>query len=140
MAITAACNSDPQLQPKEIAFAEYSLSGTGCEWEKSEQSHDNELIIIDNDDMMDVYISCPEGKNPPSVDFSQHSLLLARGIHPYYTYPNKLSLCRLRPDKYTLTINLSPHLATVITPWQAALIVDKTIREDNVELVITQEP
>ncbi|WP_195499070.1 hypothetical protein [Alistipes timonensis] len=139
-AIIAACDSDPQQQPKEIAFAEYSLSGTGCEWKESEQSHDNELIIINNDDKMDSYILCPEGKSRPSIDFSQYSLLLVRGIHPYYTRPNKISLCRLRPDKYTLTINLPPHLAAVNTPWQAALIVDRTIRENNVELIITQEP
>ena len=139
MIIAVACNSDSEPQPKEITFTEYSLSGTDCEWIQLKNSNDIELIIINSDEKLDDYIRCPMGKERPAVDFSKYSLLLARGVYPYYTYPNRINLQQLLLENYVMTVNLMPTVISVITPWQTAIIVDKAVEKGSVKLQITTE-
>ena len=140
MTIAVACDSDSEPQPKEISFTEYSLSGTDCEWIQLENSNDVELIIINSDEKLNNYIQCPIGKNRPAVDFSKRSLLLARGVCLYYTYPNRINLKQFYNESYVMTVNLMPSVMSVITPWQTAIIVDKAVIKGNIKLQITTDP
>ena len=93
MAITiaVACDSDSEPQPKEIAFTEYSLLGTDCEWIQPENSNDVELVIIDSDEKLNNYIQSPTGKSRPAVDFSKCSLL------PFMPEESRLCWTMTRP-------------------------------------------
>ena len=142
MAITiaVACDSDSEPQPKEIAFTEYSLLGTDCEWIQPENSNDVELVIIERNEKLNNYIQSPTGKSRPAVDFSKCSLLLARGVCLYYTCPDRINLNRFSNESYVMTVNLMPSVVSVITPWQTAIIVDKAVIKGNVKLQITADP
>ena len=120
--------------PIEISFTEYSLAGTSCRWI---QSNDSAIIIIINsNEELEEYMICTNGSYP-EIDFSEYTLLLARGIKEYLIFHDNTILQQF-PNRYVMTINLRPHLNAVMTYWHVPIIVRKIADDTTVELIITE--
>ncbi|MEG0808542.1 MAG: hypothetical protein RR410_09360, partial [Alistipes sp.] len=81
--VLSSCSDKPDILPADIAFGEYSFSKTDCEWRGLIYPHDSELVIINSDEELERYCTYDEIGSLPVVDFSTHTLLLARGVELY---------------------------------------------------------
>jgi len=125
----------------EVSFTELELEAQ-CQWinlkyHTSNWSwRDTEVIIINNNEELENYISC-SNENYPEIDFSRHTLLLANGIAPYCIHPlfkiNK-HLLQLSMDKYKLDIEITVTSDPMLERWVMAFIVNKMSEEVKVEL------
>ena len=118
--------------PKEIPFTEYSLEKTPCKWTNFES---NKVIVINSNEELSGYINCTDG-HYPEIDFSKHTLLLAngtthKGISKISNHLSKLSI-----NKYKLGIEILLNDCDVIEQWTIALITNKLIIENDIELNI----
>ncbi|MEG1886340.1 MAG: hypothetical protein RR182_08705, partial [Alistipes sp.] len=82
------------------------------------------------------FIICTEKSSIPIIDFSKHTLLLARGIEPYNIYAAIKSLQQLSAQDYVMSVELDPNLAAVVTNWQVAIITRKLAEGDKVLLQV----
>ena len=79
----------PINYPIEIAFEEYSLEETECEWVNL--LFDDKLIVINNKEELENYISCTSGSYP-EIDFEKRTLILISGA-------NTLGIHEISPKK-----------------------------------------
>lgn len=121
-----------------IPFELFSLSGTDCHWNELNYPHDNEVVIINSREKLADYITCEEDRFIPSVDFSQYTLLLARGVTPYDNRAmiNSLKYSTIRG--YVMNVELELNLAAVISNWQVAIITNKIEEREDIRLHIIQ--
>ena len=141
--------------PMDIPFTEYSLKGTSCQWlifdmnkcrtcGESEAvkncflTHRNELIVINRDSELEEYLECTDGSYP-AIDFSKHTLLLAKG----YTFSGiseiAKSLQQLSANEYRLNVDITLNDATYAEGWNIALLISKLSEESTVELNLTND-
>jgi hypothetical protein len=122
-------------EPKEIFFTEYSLAKTSCQWIK--RYHDNEVIVINSSEELDRYVTCTDN-DYPAIDFSKFTLLLAHGTGTSSVVSVGCSrLQQISEQGYTMNVDLVLGNATVMSPWQVPIIVDKWREESTVELAVT---
>jgi hypothetical protein len=96
----------------------------------------HELIIINNSEELEQYLICIN--DCPEIDFSKHTLLLARGwTHCQIIEISRKHLLQLSKNDYKLEINILLSNATLGERWVVPLIVDKLNEESNVELKVT---
>ncbi len=122
-----------------ISFDEFSLSNTDCKWIELAYPHDSEMIIINSNKELAEYITESEKSSTLSIDFSQYTLLLARGVTTYDNRATIKSLQRLPNRNYVMDVVFTPGLAAVITNWQVAIITPKLEAEAQVQLHIRME-
>jgi len=118
------------------SFAEYTLTGTSCQWENLD--YDDKLIVVDSKEELENYISCKEG-NYPEFDFSKHTLLLASGQTGDGIVKFSERILQLPENEYRLEIDILLNDAYNSPPWVSALIVNKLNKESNVELTVTKK-
>lgn len=121
----------------QVPFDHFSLSGTGYEWKEVTYPHDYEVAIINSLEELENYIICTEKRNIPiPIDFSQHTLLLARGVELYNNRATTTDLQQFPNRILVMKVDLISSLATVITNWQVAIIIEKLEAGDKVQLCI----
>lgn len=134
--VTSFKNGDA---PADITFSEYSISETGCQWTNLSYPQNSEVVVINSYRELENYIICTEKSNIPVIDFSKHTLLLARGIEPYNIRAAMKNLQQLSIQNYVMSIELDPNLAAVITNWQVAIITRKLAERDKVLLQVVKD-
>jgi hypothetical protein len=122
-------------EPKEVSFTEYSLASTSCQWTKL--NNDNEIIVINSNEELNRYVTCTNN-DYSAIDFSKHTLLLAHGLASSSVVSVGCSrLQQISEQRYTMNVDLSLGFATVASPWQVPIIVDKLSEGCTVELTVT---
>ena len=127
-----------QNYPIEIPFAEYSLTGTSCQWANinyGNYSYDAHVIAINSSEELEEYINCSNG-NYPEIDFSKQTLLLASGLTPNGIIEINNRLLQLSNNKYQLEIKIHLEPRDAIGRWVMALVVNKLSEESDIELKI----
>lgn len=137
-AVLFGCSQQEDTEANRISFEVFSLSETGCEWAEQRYSHEDEVIVINSLSELADYVTCAEEGRVPGIDFSQHTLLLARGVRPYDNYAVMESLQQFPGQGYVMNVELKSNLAAVITPWRVAIIVKKIEGSEEVRLHIMQ--
>ncbi|MEG2492357.1 MAG: hypothetical protein RSA67_07405 [Alistipes sp.] len=122
--------------PTDIPFSEYSFSEPNCKWTDLSYPHKSEVVVINSYQELENFIICTEKSSIPIIDFSKHTLLLARGIEPYNIYAAIKSLQQLSAQDYVMSVELDPNLAAVVTNWQVAIITRKLAEGDKVLLQV----
>jgi len=134
------CNKKPTeedfTEPKKIPFTVYSLRETSCRWinvpdGKSEWSQG--VVVINSDVELKNYISCTGGSSYPAIDFRKHTLLLAANVEGSGGAVTAINLYQISPTDYVLDIVFSRNLASVETPWQVGIIVNKLNKRNNIK-------
>lgn len=130
------CSKQYDDLSNRIPFETFSLSGTGCEWVVLGYPHDSEVIVINSLKELENYITCSGEGNIPTIDFSQHTLLLARGVTPYNNRATIKQLQQSPNRAYVMNIGLDPNLGAVITNWRVAIVTKKLVEGEKVQLHI----
>jgi len=126
--------SEPNY-PINIPFDEYSLEGTQCQW--TNLPYNDEVIVINNKEELEKYVSCSEN-NFPAIDFSKHTLLLARGKNSSGVLElNIKDLQQHSSNKYSLEIEITLSDTVNCKSWCKALIVKKMNEDSKVKLNAT---
>lgn len=134
------CTHQLDTPLKEVRYELFSLSGTDYTWKEVTYPHDNEVVIINSFDELKNYITTSRNNHQSlPIDFSKHSLLLARGVEPYNIRATIEYLRQLQSHDYVLHIKLASNIATVITNWQVALITPKLEYGDKVILYVEKD-
>lgn len=129
------CTQKLDTMSRQVPYDLFSLQGTGYEWKELPFPHDNEVVIIDSFEVLEQYISATQKSNRSlPVDFSKHTLLLARGVEPYNNRAAISDLQLLLRGDIVMRIELTPGVASVVTNWQIALITPKLENGGNVLL------
>jgi len=122
----------PINYPIEIAFEEYSLEGTGCEW--ANLLYDDKLIVINNKEELGNYINCASGSYP-EIDFEKRTLILVSGANPtgiHEISPKKM--IQHNANNYQLDVTVSLDDTSKKKEWSCALTVNKLQNESIVVL------
>ena len=122
-----------------VPFDVFSLSETECMWIELTDPLDDEVIVINSDTELMNYITCFENKDTSAIDFSQCSLLLARGVTPYGTRATIKNLQYLPNCSYIMNVSLVSNLAAVTTNWQVAIITSKLEDDTKIQLHVENE-
>ncbi|MCL2247131.1 MAG: hypothetical protein FWC10_08505 [Lentimicrobiaceae bacterium] len=125
--------------PFEIYTKDQHLTNA-CKWLDYSESYGtigNELYIINNDEEMKTYYVCSEEENVPDIDFSQYTLLLARGknstlIKNYFP----VSFVRLSRNDYAFKVLFTPFEAMSIGSWWIAVLTHKLDTDINIKLIV----
>jgi len=121
-------------EPIEIPFTEYSLFNTGCWW--TYVNNPNEIIIINNKEELEEYITCGD-TNYPVVDFSKHTLLHACGGTSNGISNISKKLQRLSTNEYILNVEITLDAAMVAQGWGFVLITSKLSETSSIKLNTT---
>ena len=127
--------------PRDTPFTEFSLEGTSCEWVRFQGSWGTippEIIIINNSEELKTHILCTEEKHS-EIDFSKHTLLLARGVWPTLPIIYNTDLQQISAQNYVMTVGIYSSMLPAHGHWQVPIVVDKLDKEIAVELIITQQ-
>ena len=109
--------------PRNIPFTEYSLEGTSCQW--INLPYDDKVLIVNTNEEIESYINCSD-EHYPDIDFSEYTLLLANGIaSSSFAYSICTYLQQLSKQNFEMNVEIFKTNATVLTPWQVAVIIDK---------------
>jgi hypothetical protein len=123
-------------ETKEVSFTEYSLTGTSCQWTTFNNDND-EVVVINSNEELNQYVTCTDN-GYPEIDFSKSTLLLARGTGTSSVVSVGCSrLQQISEQGYTMNIDLVLGNATVMSPWQVPILVDKWREGSTVELTVT---
>ena len=120
--------------PFDVPFEEYSLEGTQCKWVNL--NYDDSLIIVNNTQELEGYITCISG-NYPEIDFSKHTLLFASGTTPNACVVNSNRLIQITVNNYQLEVEVLLNIMDEEGKWITALIVKKLSDESDIDLIIT---
>jgi len=126
---------DTTVYPIVISFTEYSLEGSTCQWQSL--PYDEKVILINNSEDLEKYISCI-GKNYPAIDFSKHSLLLVSGsVNNRVAEIAVNNLKQTSSHEYTLSIEIDLKYKDTTDTWNIALQIEKISDVSNIELNLT---
>jgi len=120
-----------------ILFTEYSSLEFDCDWydyRKHDWSNFDKVIIINSYKELKKHIECPNSY--PNIDFSIHTLLLAKGITGNSCYGTVKSFQQTSKNKYMLYVEVTLGDATAVDSWGVALITNKLSKGSNVGLSV----
>jgi len=116
----------------DIAFTEYSLIGTFCQW--TNLNYDNNVITINSNNELENHI---EGSSYPAIDFSKNTLLLVHG-----TCHNSIADISKRiqkiSNKRVLTVEITTKPTCQSEKWILALITNKSNEKVDLENIYTE--
>ena len=98
-----------------------------------------ELIIINSYEKMESYYLCEGGSSMPNIDFSKHTLLLARGLtfgNNYCSFPTRF--VQFPTNNYVFHITVCTGNYTSIDPWAISIITSKLGEHSAVELNVEE--
>ena len=117
----------------DVWFMEYSLNETSCEW--INLNFKDTVIIINSSSELENYINCTGGSYP-EIDFSQYSILLAKGYTDYDI--SEFSVTYLQQhSSNSFTLNVEIVLTDTARrgkTWVHALVVNKICEGTTVKL------
>jgi len=108
--ITAGSFSSCTRENDDFSFAEFSFEKSLCgltEYNWQPESNDGEVIVINSKKELDKYFYCTAGERYPAVNFSKHSLLLARGMAEYNFSVIAGSVQQLSTNEYQFDVELA---------------------------------
>ena len=120
--------------PIEIPFEDVSWAGTSCHWVNS--NDDDVVVIINSLEELRNYITCANDIYP-EIDFSIHTLILAKGMSTTGIWKFTRNIQQLSPYNYRLDIEFWRSDAPVLSWWSFSLIIDKVSEESQIELIVT---
>lgn len=124
--------------PVELPYAEYSLSGTSCEWNFTKE--DSDIIVVNSREELEKYIVCDSECTAPSVDFEKHSLVIAHGGCTNGIHQIGVSkFVKFADEKYGLYIDIVMGWTDAPELWTYAIITDKICGQNSVELFVDIE-
>jgi hypothetical protein len=123
-------------EPKEVSFTEYSLASTSCQWTKFNNDND-EVVVINSNEELNRYVSCTDN-DYPAIDFSKYTLLLAHGTGTSSVVSVGCSrLQQISEQGYRMNVDIVLGDATVMSPWQTPIIINKLREGCIIELIVT---
>ncbi|MDR1227372.1 MAG: hypothetical protein LBK47_10850 [Prevotellaceae bacterium] len=133
-----ACTTDNPKQenyPIKVPFTEYSLGEASCRWRGCYST--NNVIVINSDEELSNCITCV-GNSYPAVDFSEHSLVLARGGAINGLRCLDVDFSKEAANEYTL--NVTAHTdKTIVAPLLCmAILAPKINRKAAVTIAVQQ--
>jgi len=133
--LVAGCKKDDKKEdsyPKDIPFTEYVLADD-CQWENL--AYDDKVMLINSDEELHQYVACIND-GYPEINFAKQTLLLAHGMATrVLVYANCNCLQQFSKQSYKMEVDLFQGLATVMSPWQVAIIVNKLKDGCVIELI-----
>jgi len=120
--------------PIDIPFED--LSGTGTLCYRVAGSFNDGVRIVNSLEEWQNYITCTNDIYP-EVDFSIHTLILARGVSITGISKVTRSIQQLSPCKYRLDIELWRSGLQQIVEWGFTLVINKISEESQIELNVT---
>ena len=137
VAVTKHAETIPE-SPVELPYAEYSLSGTSCEWNFTKE--DSDIIVVNSREELEKYIVCDGECTAPSVDFEKHSLVIAHGGCTNGIHQIGVSkFVKFADEKYGLYIDIVMGWTDAPELWTYAIITDKLNGQNSVELFVDIE-
>ena len=126
-----SCNDEQK--PIEVSFEELLLEETSCFWIRiaDDRCNISEVIVINSNEELISHITC---SSHFEIDFSQYTLLLARGVRCYQDRLIYVSLQQTSAQSYIMTVDFVMSLAAALKEWQVAILVDKLPKGSNVKL------
>lgn len=122
----------------EVSYTEYSLSGTSCEWNFTKE--DSDIIVVNSREELEKYIVCDGECTAPSVDFENHSLVIAHGGCTNGIHQIGVSkFVKFADEKYGLYIDIVMGWTDAPELWTYAIITDKLSGQNSVELFVDIE-
>lgn len=131
--VSACAVDERQDNLQNVAFTEYSLSGTSCEW--IHLGPLDNVIVINSEEELSRHITCNDEESCPDIDFSKSTLLLIQGACTNGI--EKLGVKNFQmisKSKYRLNIEATLNLTDVAERWNMALITDKLSDQNIIEL------
>jgi len=122
--------------PIEILFTEYSLEETSCQWESFEY---NKIIIINSDEELREYVVCTED-NYSQIDFSEHSLLLVRGMCTTGIEEIGFKFFKDTAHEYTIDVTIFRLMTMQPIPWLISIITPKIDNDAAITLNVQYIP
>ena len=120
-----------------VSFSHFSLHETGYEWKEMSYPSDNEVIIINSyNELLHYMADIGDCKATLPIDFSQYSLILARGVDTHGVRAEVIDWRYLPCNGYVMTVKISPNITSVITCWNIAIITPKIYDRSKVNLIL----
>ena len=120
-------------EPKPTTISDYSLDGSGCSWNYEKMAQDSVYVINSQTELM-RFIT---GANPPTVDFTQHSVLVVHGKTIYGSIANITpKFVSLLQNEYKLTIEIQLSDTNAPQEWHIAVVTSKKMEQNTVPLNI----
>lgn len=138
---SGACTTDNPDNPKQenfpiqVPFTEYSLGET-CWWKNCDST--NSVIVINSDEELSSYMGCEKRDSSLIVDFSELSLVLAKGGAISGLRHLDVDFSKEATNAYALNITAHTEKTIVAPPLLAAILVPKIDREAVVTLNVQQ--
>lgn len=123
-----------QDYPIKISFKEYSLSETSCQWKDFAS---NQVIIINSDEKLSDYIVCIDN-DYSKIDFSKHSLLLARGVATNGIRYIDIEFLQESVNSYTMNVNIHTFMTMEAPPWLVSIVTPNIDNEATITLNVQQ--
>jgi len=98
------------------------------------QGNSFELLIINNHEELEQYITCTDY---PEIDFSEKTLLVARGNYRVVVWITHHSLQQSSTHSYIMNVRFRESIAQAESHWAMPIIVNKITDCDSVELNVT---
>ena len=121
-----------------LPYTEYSLDGTLCEWNFTDDFDQIfDVVIVNSDEELSNYIKSDNAASYPNIDFTKQSLIITHGCSASGIESIHLAdFTKLSDSDYKIIIEIKQTLASVMSPWVYAFSVDKISDDTQVELGI----
>jgi len=104
-----------------ITATDYSLENSGCSWNFANMVQDSVCVINSKKELMSFII----GSSPPSIDFTENTLLLVHGNNKVSNITKNVQWIT-KNKEYKLDIKVLLGDTTIPQQWCVALLVPKT--------------
>jgi hypothetical protein len=118
----------------EIEYIDYILEAS-CQWGNLEE---NKVIAINSTTELNHHI-LNIAEEPPQIDFSRYTLLLASG-HSASGISGIQKTLRLKEGIYILDVSIEINDAAVVESWVIAILTPKLANSVMVQLTVTEQP
>ena len=135
--VLSACKKPDDTKidyPINVPFEVYSLIGTECQWLLNLIDFDT-VVMVNNNEELQNFITCTSG-NYPEIDFSKHSLLMARGVCTSGIVALEMQLQQISSNGYSLDVDITMDMTAVPQGWFISITVPKLSSNDTVTLNI----
>ena len=126
-----------------LPYTEYSLEGTSCEWNFPYDFDEIvDVVIVNSDEELRKYIKSENNASYPDIDFTKQSLVITYGSqNSGIESIHLVNFKKLSEAYYELSIEITPNLACVMSPWTYAFITEKLSDQTQIKLgvILKQE-
>jgi hypothetical protein len=119
----------------EIPFEDVSWDGTNCYGHTETYDNDN-VVFVNSLEEWKNYTTCANDIYP-EIDFSIHTLILARGTSETGIWKLTRNIQQLSSCNYRLDIDFWRDGTGQIIMWGFSLVIDKISEGNQIELIVT---